>query len=73
MTDDMDEPRMDYPSTVDRFRSVWALFTALELGDQETQDRILEEYDAPSIGLGWHVVAKPPSGGADSPRADRGL
>jgi hypothetical protein len=40
------------------YRATWSLFIAIEHGDQETIDAIVEEYDNATLLEGWHVVAK---------------
>jgi hypothetical protein len=39
------------------YRATWSLFIAIEHGDQETIDAIVDEYDNATLLEGWHVVA----------------
>jgi hypothetical protein len=42
----------------DAYRTVWSLFIAIDHGDQDTIDAIVEEYDNATLLEGWDVVAK---------------
>jgi hypothetical protein len=55
--DNGDHPEPTLAGTVDAFRAVWSLFTAIELGDDEGKDLLLNEYDTWTLLHGWHVTA----------------
>ena len=53
--DNGNHPEPTLAGTVDAFRGLWALFVAIEMGDQETKDSLLEEYDTSALLSGWQV------------------